>query len=220
VKLALVVAVAAAVTAAAGAATSPQIAHTAAGTRLAQASMLRLGDFGSGWTQEAATGKSAGLSFACPGVTPKQDDIVEIGNATSPTFKASAVGPSVVQRSSTYVTPKAAATLWKRAVKPRLIECLAQSLETLKSRGVGVAITARDTLPVGAIGDGAVGYRVVATITGKQRLKTYYDMVVLRGGQTITQLTISSFLKPPPLKWEIALSKIAARRMGAGGNVA
>ena len=95
-----------------------------------------------------------------------------------------------------------------------------QSLEALGSRGVTVSITAHEPIALAALGDGVAGYRVVATLTSKSRLKTYYDVIVVRGGRTITQLTISQFQKPVPLKFEIALAKIAARRMGAGGPVA
>jgi hypothetical protein len=45
-------------------------------------------------------------------------------------------------------------------------------------------------------------------------------VIVIRGGRAITQLTISQFQKPVALKSETALARIAARRMGAGGNVA
>jgi len=53
-KLALVLTIAAVCTAAAAAATSPKVEHTAAGTKAAQASLLRIGDFGSGWTSSSA----------------------------------------------------------------------------------------------------------------------------------------------------------------------
>jgi hypothetical protein len=219
VKLVPIVALALVCAGTAAAATSPQVSHTSAGTKSAQAALLRLGDLGSGWTQQASTG-TAGLNFACSGFTPRQNDIVEVGAASSPTFKSGTVGPTVAQRTSVYESAKAAATLWQRGVKPKLMDCVAQSLELLKSRGVGVEINSSSMLQLGAIGDGTAGYRVVATLTGKQRLKTYFDVILLRGGRGITQLTISAFQKPPPLKWEIALTKIAARRMGAGGNVA
>ena len=143
------------------------MAHTSAGTKLAQASLLRIGDFGSGWTASGAPANTTGLSFACTGFTPKQNDIVEIGAANSPTFRASVVGPVVVQRTSVYENANAARKLWLRAIKPKLIDCVAQSLEALESRGVGVSITARDTIKLGAIGDGSVGYRIVATLTDK-----------------------------------------------------
>jgi hypothetical protein len=219
-KLALVVT--AALVAASGAvgATSPMVAHTAGGTMVAQASLLRIGDFGSGWTSAAATGASTGLSFACSGFTPKQNDVTEIGTASSPSFKASVVGPIVVQRTSVYENAKQAEKLWRRAVKPKLVDCAVQSLQALGSRGVTVSITETSRLPVPPLGDGVAGYRVVATLTSKSRLKTFYDVIVIRGGRAITQLTISQFQKPVALKSETALARIAARRMGAGGNVA
>ena len=221
-RLALVVTTAAiCVGTAAAASTPPRAAHTAAGTKLAQASLLRVGDLGSSWTADQASGASPGLNFSCTGFTPKQSDLVEIGTASSPNFKASAIGPFVLQKTSVYESAKAAQTLWQRSVKPRLVECVAQSLEALTSRGVRVTINSRDTIPIGALADRSASYRVVATLTtDKQRLKTYFDVVLLARSRTITELTISQFQKPPPLKWEIALAKIAARRIGAGGPAA
>jgi hypothetical protein len=220
-KLALVATVAAICVASAAAATGPpRVRHTADGTKRAQASLLRVGDFGAGWRQ-TANGASPGLDLSCPGYTPKQGDLVEVGTAASPNFSGSAIGPFVFQKTSVYATPKAAATLWERSVKPALVECVAQSLEALESRGVSVAISTRETLPIGAVGDRSAGYRVVATLTTKARkLETYFDVLLLGSGQTITEVTVSQFQKPPPLKWEIALAKIAARRIGAGGPAA
>jgi hypothetical protein len=204
----------------AAAAGPPRVAHTSEGTKLAQGSLLRVGDFGSGWTSDPASGSSRGISFGCRGFTPKQTDIVEIGTATSPKFNGSEIGPFVIQKTSVYSTPKAANTLWNRGVKPKLAECVAQSLDSLKARGIGVSITSQSRIPLGKIGDHAAGYRVVATLTGKQRLKTYLDVILVGGGRTITELTISNYQKPVPLKWEVALATIAARKLGAGGNVA
>jgi len=219
-KVALVVTAAVLWVSAAAAATSPKVAHTAEGTTLAQESLLRIGDFGSGWTSAAATGGSTGLSFACSGFTPKQNDVTEIGSASSPSFKASVVGPIVVQRTSVYASAKEAEKLWRRAVKPKLVDCAVQSLQALGSRGVTVSITGTSRVALPALGDGVAGYRVVATLTSRSRLKTFYDVIVVRGGRSITQITISQFQKPVPLKVETALAKVAARRMGAGGNVA
>jgi hypothetical protein len=220
-KLALALMVAALTAGAAAAASAPPRAeHTSAGTKLAQASLLRVGDFGKGWTQ-TANGSSSGLNLSCSGFTPKQNDLVEIGTATSPNFKGSTVGPFVVQKTSVYATPKTAATLWKRTVKPRLADCVAQSLQALTTRGVSVSITSRSTIPLGALADRSATYRIVATLTtNKQRLKTYFDVLLLAGSRTISELTVSQFQKPPPLKWELALAKIAARRIGAGGPAA
>jgi hypothetical protein len=213
-KLPFVVAVAA--VCAGTAAAAPRPAHTSEGTKLAQSALLKVGDFGSGWTADPATGPSTGLNFSCPGFAPRQGDIVEIGAATSPKFNGSTVGPFVVQKTSVYATPKAASTLWNRGVKPKLIDCVAQSLDALKSRGVGVSINSQERLSLGrVIGDRSAAYRVVATLTGKQRFKTYFDVVLVGKGRVITELTISTFQKAAPLKWEVALATIAARRLHA-----
>jgi hypothetical protein len=219
-RLAFVLVIAGVCVGTAAAAAGPRTEHTSAGIKLAQASLLKVGDFGSAWTAGSAAATARGLNFSCAGFSPKQNDTVEIGTASSPQFKGSAIGPFVIQRTSVYQNPKNVRTLWQRSSKPKILDCVAQSLEALKSQGVGVSITARDTIKLGTIGERAAGYRIVATLTGKQRLKTYFDMIYLGRGSTITQLTISQFQKPVPLKWEIALAKIASRRLGAGGPTA
>jgi hypothetical protein len=218
----LVVVAAAAVTAGtAGAASGPRVSHTAEGTKLAQSSLLRLGDLGTGWTSEKTSGPSDGLNFSCAGFTPRQQDLVEIGTATSPNFKGSEIGPFLVQKTSVYEDAQTVDNLWRRAVKPLLVECVAQSLGGLRDRGVQVTINSKDALQLGAMAEHSAAYRVVATLTtSKQRLKTYFDVVLLASRRAITQLTISQFQKAPPLKWEQALSKLAARRLGAGGTAA
>ena len=194
------------------------MAHSSAGTKLAQASLLRVRDLGSGWTAEQASGASTGLNLSCTGFAPKLADLVEVGTATSPNFKGSPIGPFVVQKTSVYADGKTARALWRRAVKPRLVECVAQSLGALTSRGVKVTITSTTTIPLGAMADRSASYRVIATLTtSKQRLKTYFDVVMLASRRTITELTISQFQKAPPLEWEKGLAKIVARRIGAGG---
>jgi len=227
VKLALALGAAAVFAGTGAAATIPRAEHTSAGTKAARASLLRVGDFGSGWLADAAPGTSPGLNFSCQGYTPKQGDIIEIGTATSPTYKApspgtsASIGPFVMQKTSVYESENAARTLWRRTIKQGLVACVAHSLDGLAARGVTVNITAREPLAFGRAGDRSAGYRVVATLTTtKQRLKTYFDVLLVGGGNAITELTVSSFLKPPPLKWESALAKIAARRLGASGNVA
>jgi hypothetical protein len=216
-----VVAVAALTAASALAASGPRASHTAAGSKAAQASLLRVSDLGSGWTSEKVTGAQSGLNFSCQGFTPKQGDLVEIGTATSPNFRGSQIGPFLLQRTSVYEDAKTVSTLWRRAVKPRLLECVAQSLEGLRDRGVQVTINSKETLALGALAERTAAYRVVATLTTKgQRLKAYYDVILLAGRQSITRIEISQFQKAPPLDVERALSKIAARRLGASGPAA
>jgi hypothetical protein len=220
-KAFFVIAAAGLTAAAAAAAPGPRAAHTSEGAKLASSSLLRVSELGNGWTAEKVAGTATGINFSCQGFTPKQQDLVEIGTATSPNFKASAIGPFVVQKTSVYEDAATVETLWRRAVKPRLVECVAQSLQGLEDRGVRVTIDSKNTLPIGAMAKHSAAYRVVATLTtSKQRLKTYFDVVLLASRRAITELTISQFQKAPPLAWEQGLSKLAARRLGAGGPTA
>ena len=158
-------------------------------------------------------------SFSCPGFTPKQNDLVEIGTATSPTSRASAIGPFVAPEDE---------RLRERRRRPRRCGSGRSSRSSStasrsrsrrsSSRGVSVAITAHETIALGALGDGSAGYRVVATLTTQvaRSRRTSTSIARSASGRTITEITISQFQKPPPLKWEIALAKIAARRIGRG----
>ena len=52
--------------------------------------------------------------------------------------KASVIGPVVVQRTSVYASTGAAAKLWRRAIKPKLMDCVVQSLEALRGRTIAI----------------------------------------------------------------------------------
>jgi hypothetical protein len=220
-RLACALLAAGSLAATASAASGPRVAHTSDGTRLAQATLLVLRDLGTDWTATASKGKPTGINLSCTGFNPRQSDLREIGAAMSASFKGSDVGPFVGQTTSVYATAQAVRTLWQRAVKPGLVACVAQSLQALEARGVSVTITAKLTPKIGALADRSASYRVVATlVTPKQHLKTYFDVILLASRRTITEVTISSFQKPPPLAWEQSLARLAARRIGAGGPAA
>jgi len=220
-RLLLMLFAAAVLAGAAAAANVPRTAHTDVGTKAADATLLRLSDFGSGWTAQQQTGSTTGVNFACTAFNPKQRDLTEIGAASSPNFKVSDIGPFVVQKTSVFRSPATARTLWRRAVKTRLADCVAQTLQALGSRGVKVTVTSKSMLKLGALAERSAGYRIVATLTTKERrLKTYFDVLLLGNGSRITQITVSQFQKPPALKWEQGIAKIVARRLGAGGPAA
>jgi hypothetical protein len=221
VKLSVAIGAAAVFAGAAGATPGPKAVHTSDGTKMAKASLVGVSDLGRGWTSERSTSPVTGINFSCTGFAPKQNDLVEIGTATSPNFKGSDIGPFLVQKTSVYENARTVKALWNRAVRPKLVECVAQSLAGLRDRGVEVTINSKESLPIGAYAQRSAGYRVVATLrTSKQRLKTYFDVVLLASNRAITELTISQLQKAPPLKWEQALAKIVARKLGVGGPTA
>ena len=50
----------------------------------------------------------------------------------------------------------------------------------------------------------------------KNKLTNYYDVIVLHQGRTITALTISSFVKPPPAVFERGVAQVVVRKLGGG----
>jgi hypothetical protein len=200
----------------ASAAAVPRVAHTSAGMKLASSSLLRKTDFASGWTATNAT-SSTGVRVACTGFRPKQSDLVEAGSAESPTFKGGQVGPYVSQRTSVYETLSQAKRFWNRAVKPELVNCLVDTLRTGVARpGVSVTVTSKDSLSLGSFGNRSAAYRVVSTVvTSKNRLKLYYDVILIGKGRSVTMLALTQFQTPIPKEAEQGLARTAARRLGS-----
>src|SRR5262245_8960376 len=121
------------------AAGTPAAHHTTAGTTAARAALVRLADFGKGWTSAASTSQQ-GVRFSCTGHAPNAKGIVEAGAASSPAFSAAQIGPFVQQNASVYATAAQADTWWRRAVTPSLVTCVAQTFTALAARGVKVAV--------------------------------------------------------------------------------
>ena len=197
------------------AATTPRVKHTSAGTKLAQASLITKADLGQGWSADAQTGAARGVRLSCNGFQPKQNDVVEVGAAATPSFSGGQVGPYLVQKTSVYASGAHVNKLWNRAVKSGLANCVASDLQTLTARGLAVSITSKRMLPFPKVAPRAALYRVIATVTsGSQRLTVYFDVVLLAGKRTVSQIAISQFQTAPPAKLEQLLGKLVARRMG------
>src|SRR6266581_2576186 len=126
-------------------AAAPAMKHTAADTAIAKASLVTAADVGKGWTGKASP--QQGASFGCSGYRPSGTGIVETGAATSAALTYDTVGPFILQKTSVYATTAEANTYWQRAVKPGLIGCVVQTLESIESRGVKVTINSQGKLP-------------------------------------------------------------------------
>ena len=206
----------AAVLAGTASAAGPKVAHTATGNARAGKSIVS-GKIYKGWTATKSTSK--GVNLSCPGYVPSGSGVVEIGSAGSPNYASTSEGPFVLQQTSVYATAGQASTLWSRAVKAGLIACVAQSLDTIKSKGITVKLASEGALKVTSVGDKTAGYRVAATLSSaKQKaLKTYFDVVLVQVGNAITEFTFSSLVSPVPAKVEYAFALLAARNLGASG---
>ena len=205
---------AAAVLAGPAAGAAPSAQHTATGTTAAKASLLTLSDLGKGW--QAGTTGTPGLHLSCKGWTPSGSGIVETGAAGSPSFAATQVGPFLSQTTSVYASPKQASTYWDRAVQPGLVACVVQTVAALEARGIHVDVVSKGALPVTKASNLTAGYRVVATLTspGKTPRKLYFDVVLVGRGNTLSELSMTSFVAPVPAKVEAALARVVASRIG------
>ncbi len=194
------------------AANVPVKRHTSAGTSAARASLLTLKILGKGWT--ATKAGPGGLQATCTGYQPSMKGIVETGAAASANFTGGTTGPFIVQLTSVYASAGQASAFWNRAVKPGLITCVAQTLETVTSRGIKVKINSQGPLKLAKAGSMSAAYRVVATLTSaKQKLTTYFDVILVGSGQTVSEVTISSFQSPPPANFEHALALLVSRKI-------
>ena len=197
-------------------AVTPAIKHTAADTTLAQASLVKVADFGKGWTGKAS--RQQGIGLGCAGFNPSGKGIVETGAASSPTISYGTTGPFVTQSTSVYATAAQSNTYWQRAVTPGLITCVSGVLKGLSARGIAVKITAQGKLPFSGTLKHTAAYRAVATV-GKNKLTYYIDVILLGQGREITALTINSIEAPVPANFEKGLAAIIAKRM-TGPNAA
>jgi hypothetical protein len=210
---ALAALIAASIAVGSAAAAGPVVKRTSAGNATARAALLTAADLGKSWKAVPPKVQQA-PGFSCRGYQPSEKGIVEIGAATSPSFSSG--GTILQQYTGVYASAKQASTLWARAVKAGLADCAAQTLETIESRGIKVSQLASGTLTLPKPIPRTAGYRVTATLhAGGRALKTYFDVVLLSRGTTITEITISSFGEPVPSRSEQALAQIVAKRLGA-----
>jgi len=198
------------------AAAAPAMKHTAADTTLAKASLVKVADFGKGWTGKA--GPQVGVVLGCTGFRPSGKGIVETGAASSPAISHGTVGPFVLQKTSVYATTAEANTYWQRAVTPHLTTCVAGVLQGVAARGVKVTITKQGTLPFSTSLAHTAAYRVVGLL-GPHKYKNYVDVIVLGRGRMLTVIEITSF-QQPPTSLEKGLAAIVPARMNGGPGAA
>jgi len=214
----LVTLIGAGVLASAAAAAGPTFDRTASGDAAAIASLLTPADLSKadGWTLLAA-GTNSGFTFSCPGWSPSARGIVEIGAATSPDFYSGGTQPvGVLQMTDVYDTAAQAATMWQRAVKPGLTRCMAETLDEVTQKGLDVRLISEQALTVEKVGPMTAGYRVIAELynpSTKTQRKTYFDLIVLGRGRTLSEIALTSIGATTPAKVEYALALIVYHRI-------
>lgn len=195
------------------AAAAPAVHLTKADMSAAKASVLTKAELGKGWTGKASP--QTGASFDCKGYAPSGAGITESGGATSDTFAygTTGIGPFLVQATSVYATKKQANTYWSRAVTPKLLTCAVQTLRLLSAKGVSVTITKSSKLAFQTTVPHAAEYRVVGDL-GKNKLKSYLDVIVLQDGRAISEITITSIEVAPPVSFEEIVAHDVIKNLG------
>jgi hypothetical protein len=206
--------VAAGALAATAAAAGPALHLTSAGEATAKASLLTAKIMGAGWTESAPV--NGGLELSCAGYDPSTRGIVEIGRAEQPELRGGTTGPIISQVTAVYATPGQASTLWRRAVTPRLVVCAREALQGVTARGIRTRVLSQGTLSVPKAPPSTAGYRVVADLISKtQTLKTYFDVILVKRGKAVSEITVATFVRPvTPADAEGALATIVYRAIG------
>lgn len=181
-------------------------------TTLARKAVLKRADFPSGWSSMPAPRKVPGLT--CDRFHPGMTGIVRRASVASPTFNASANGPFVSQTVYEFDSPGQALTFWRRVVRQRLEECVAESLQRGAGQGVSFAVTGKRRLGLPKISDRDAGYRVLGTATTSlQQVDVFLDMVVLAHGTAVTEISFSSLEQPVDRGFELHLARAVATRL-------
>jgi hypothetical protein len=200
---------------AASASAAVQTHSTPAGMALARRSLLQRGDFGRKWTSSPAPKTVPGLT--CPAFSPALSGVVQTGAAISPTYEQSTTGPFASQTAYAYANGAQEQTVWSAVARPRLLACVAASLARTSTGGVHFAVTGKRLLPLPNLPVRAKGYRVTGTASvPNQTVNVYLDVLLLGGGNVVTELSFSSFLQPVSRAFELRLARIVAGRAAAG----
>lgn len=185
---------------------------TAAGKAHAREGLLRPSDFGRSWTHTRAPKRVPGLT--CPAFSPALAGVVQTGAAISPTFQAGSSGPFASQTAYAYASASEAQTVWREVARRRLLRCVAASLVRSTRGGVHFSVRSKRLLALPSLPVHAMGYRVFGTASiPNQTVNVYLDVVLLGGGTTVTELSISSFLAPVARSFELRLARIVAGRV-------
>jgi hypothetical protein len=180
--------------AAAAAADDPTVRISKADQLKAEAALLKLKDFGVGWTGGRRTpGKLTAPK--CPGFDPKESDLTVTGHAEA---RFTYARGSVVfdQDNQVLESEKAVSTDFARVIQPKLKDCLAYELKQ-SGKGQIVSVVVRE-LPFPRLGTHTAAYRGT--------------MVLRAGGRKVT--FVSDFIFIGQGRYEYSLNVVAPAVLG------
>jgi len=141
---------------------NPTVKINSADQAKADASLIRLKDFGVGWVGGPKT-PSKLTAPGCPGFNPKESDLVVSGHAEAQ-FTYTSTGGKVIfdQDSQVLDSPNAVKTDFARSIQPKLSGCLAYPWKSSKTPKV-ISVAVRQ-LGLPRIGDVSAAYRVTVVL--------------------------------------------------------
>jgi hypothetical protein len=181
--------------AAVAAADDPTVRIVRADQLKAEAALLKLKDFGVGWTGGKRT-PSKLTAPKCPGFDPKESDLTVTGHAEA---RFTYTRGSVVfdQDNQVLESDKAVNTDFARVIQPKLKDCLAYELKQ-SGKGQVVSVVVRE-LPFPKLGTHSAAYR---------------GTMVLRAGGGRTVTFVSDFVFIGQGRYEYSLNVVAPAVLG------
>ena len=155
-------ALAAALVASSATAAPPKRQYTAAGNATAK-----------GIASSSPTSRRAGRrrraaaaapSVTCPSFDPDQSDLTTVGHADAGFESADGLG-NIASIVGIFKSASQAQTSWNRLVKPPLLGCMAQFLESSATKGTTIKVTSKGPLGLSVPGKRKAAYRIAANVT-------------------------------------------------------
>jgi hypothetical protein len=193
----------------------PTVRISQADQKKAEAALLRLADFGAGWTGGMKAPNKL-TAPSCPGFNPKESDLVVTGHAEA-RFSYARGGVTLAQDTQVLESSKAVATDFARTIHPQLPACLAYQLKA-SGKGQILAVTMRK-LSLGRIGSVGAAYRARVTIRVNGRTgKLIRDFVFFGQGRYEYSLVVDAplFQADQLASFEKTIAQILVKRSAAG----
>lgn len=204
--------------AAAAAADDPTVRITRADQLKAEAALLKLKDFGVGWTGGKRT-PSKLTAPKCPGFDPKESDLTVTGHAEA---RFTYARGSVVfdQDNQVLESERAVRTDFARVIQPKLKDCLAYELKQ-SGKGQIISVVVRE-LSFPRLGTETAAYRgtMVLRAGGGRKVTFVSDFIFIGQGRYEYSLNV---VAPAVLGGELAsFEQSIAQKLirKAGANVA
>lgn len=196
-----------------GADGEPKKAFTGKGQAAARSIVLKRSDLAAGFVPHKASTDPRPKGARCDAVD--ESDLTVTGEADSPDFSRDALGIAVGSSASVYKTVADSNTAWRRALTSGAVRCFADLVRLTAPSLAKVKIVSAKRMPFSGGTPRATVYRVVATLTlgGKQRVRAYFDAVLLQQGAVHAALVFTSLARPVPLDQEQALARLLGARM-------